>query len=745
MADPTKAWDKAFTSGSKVMQDRLKKVHAKNPAFQSWLKSSGHGAGESVKQASKEVKPTVRAKQLAAASATAYGATKGLAVGGEHGGAGVAQKVDKGRVWSPDEVAALNKQRGTEPVQLTPAQKRMAAIKAAAEKSVAKKAKSFDVPTLQRQHDDLRDVHDSLHSRVTRSSMDEEVEQVVAEGLNEMDKSQTPPGRDGGHQFGPGPKVSKKVTKAVNKDPAKHLSDLFAKEYDKKKQGMAEGIEGVELEEGKYASTIAAIAAQAYEPKVGDKVRTRKGGQIPGKVEKIEGNRIFFRHPEGKLYATHSSNLMREEVEQIDELKKKTLQSYKSKAQNEIESMAKDLRGKEYQTVNPQKIKNRASGIKLATAKLKKEEVESVNEDQAADWQKVQSMEKGSIIGGKDAMRTHLKYLNAVHAHQKKHGLDTVKTKKKIEGINRTLVQMGEEVEQIDEGNVYHWDKLVKIHLKDAKNSNNTRKQRKHAESMASRALEASKMSDFDKAYRHYMGVGVGDNLDEEVEQIDEVTKQEAEKALGGPVKEKPTMPPGKQPAGHRYVRNLARKAMKKGMKEEVEQVVEQDETMEKVEMAQTQLHFICYAANEIIEFVKMGGEVEEWYQNKLSKVHSDMESLHSYIEGEKRRTGMVKEDAEQVDEKAPPGAKYERMVKHIKAKYAKDGLTDKEKSIAYATAWKAYGKKNEETVTEAEGKVAVTPKEKDLAAHHGDPTRITYGDVIKARLKSAAAKKMGK
>lgn len=40
--------------------------------------------------------------------------------------------------------------------------------------------------------------------------------------------------------------------------------------------------------------------------------------------------------------------------------------------------------------------------------------------------------------------------------------------------------------------------------------------------------------------------------------------------------------------------------------------------------------------------------------------------------------------------ESAPPGAKYERMVKHIKKGYAKGGLTDKEKSIAYATAWKA-------------------------------------------------------
>ncbi len=55
------------------------------------------------------------------------------------------------------------------------------------------------------------------------------------EGIDEMDKSQTPPGRDGGEQFPPGPKVSKKTIKAVQKDPAKHLSDLFAKQYAKKK------------------------------------------------------------------------------------------------------------------------------------------------------------------------------------------------------------------------------------------------------------------------------------------------------------------------------------------------------------------------------------------------------------------------------------------------------------------------------------------------------------------------------
>jgi hypothetical protein len=52
------------------------------------------------------------------------------------------------------------------------------------------------------------------------------------------------------------------------------------------------------------------------------------------------------------------------------------------------------------------------------------------------------------------------------------------------------------------------------------------------------------------------------------------------------------------------------------------------------------------------------------------------------------------------LDEVAPPGAKAERMVKHIKAGYAKDGeLTDKEKSTAYATAWKQHNKDKNESI----------------------------------------------
>jgi hypothetical protein len=318
-----------------------------------------------------------------------------------------------------------------------------------------------------------------------------------------------------------------------------------------------------------------------------------------------------------------------------------------------------------------------------------------------------------------------------------------------------------------------------------------------------------------------------------------ETERLKAQEVLGGKVKTRTgTEPKGKLPLGFRSARNLARKAMKAGttvtestaevkmsygkklakaimakqskhpiaqqMGEEV--IVEQDDAMEKKEMAQTQLHFIGYAAKEILEFIDMGGEIEEWYQNKLSKVQSEVESLHSYIEGEKRRTGMV-EETEQVDEKIDlekakmgdvikdfqksdaPQFKGKSMEKRremaiaaklgaergmkeeaepVTEKYmgfkavmaaAKKGGARDPAAVAAAIGRKKYGKEkfqamaaagkkaNEEVehVTEAEGTVAVTPKEKALAAHHGDKTKITYGDVIKARLKSAAAKKMGK
>ena len=86
--------------------------------------------------------------------------------------------------------------------------------------------------------------------------------------------------------------------------------------------------------------------------------------------------------------------------------------------------------------------------------------------------------------------------------------------------------------------------------------------------------------------------------------------------------------------------------------------------------------------------------------------------------------------------EKAPPGAKFERMVKHIKAGYAKGGVTDKEKSIAYATAWKAKNKETQKEETEC----GTEPKKK--GEKEVDPRSIpTTTNLIKNKLRAMGLK----
>ncbi len=85
-------------------------------------------------------------------------------------------------------------------------------------------------------------------------------------------------------------------------------------------------------------------------------------------------------------------------------------------------------------------------------------------------------------------------------------------------------------------------------------------------------------------------------------------------------------------------------------------------------------------------------------FEEILELVMDRLEDKYGTAEPESAGFGQ---DESMAMEKAPPGAKAERMVKHIKAGYAKDGkLTDKEKSIAYATAWKQHNKQNESVNT---------------------------------------------
>jgi len=97
---------------------------------------------------------------------------------------------------------------------------------------------------------------------------------------------------------------------------------------------------------------------------------------------------------------------------------------------------------------------------------------------------------------------------------------------------------------------------------------------------------------------------------------------------------------------------------------------------MQKAGMSSKQIRYLLsydedYVPDQLGFLPKQGMAESDAYMESLS------ESLTSVLQ-----------------EKAPPGDKYERMVKHIKKGYSKDGkLTDVEKSKAYGAAWKAKNK----------------------------------------------------
>ena len=89
--------------------------------------------------------------------------------------------------------------------------------------------------------------------------------------------------------------------------------------------------------------------------------------------------------------------------------------------------------------------------------------------------------------------------------------------------------------------------------------------------------------------------------------------------------------------------------------------------------------------------------------QEEQGNDYNDTKSNVRKVAGKAYGGAAQKDDEEKdLDEVAPPGAKAERMVKHIKKGYADDGkLTKREKGIAYATAWKAKKAGNLEEATE--------------------------------------------
>ena len=98
--------------------------------------------------------------------------------------------------------------------------------------------------------------------------------------------------------------------------------------------------------------------------------------------------------------------------------------------------------------------------------------------------------------------------------------------------------------------------------------------------------------------------------------------------------------------------RNIDENKSKLTFKGLIDKVSDNDELLEspqeEISMMMKQLHFICYASEEIMEY--LGAEdmdPEEWWQNKLAQTFGNIKSLYAYAKGSE----VVKKDIEQDDD----------------------------------------------------------------------------------------------
>jgi len=149
--------------------------------------------------------------------------------------------------------------------------------------------------------------------------------------------------------------------------------------------------------------------------------------------------------------------------------------------------------------------------------------------------------------------------------------------------------------------------------------------------------------------------------LAKEEVQIDEVTKKEAEVALGGPVKDKPKGPAGKLPLGYRMARSAARRAMKgavSAVHKSMEKTMQKEDVNEAVkdaadvgeydyegDMAKSQLRSIAYNSKMLHDMLEDNTNLPEWVQSKITLAEDYIMTAANYMRGE-----MMNEESEDVN-----------------------------------------------------------------------------------------------
>ncbi len=228
--------------------------------------------------------------------------------------------------------------------------------------------------------------------------------------------------------------------------------------------------------------------------------------------------------------------------------------------------------------------------------------------------------------------------------------------------------------------------------------------------------------------------------------------RQETERSSNKSTAEVKNMSYGKKLA-KAIMAKQSKRPIAQQMGEEVKDVADVGEYDYEGDMAKSQLRSILANAKRMHDMLEENTNLPEWVQSKITLAEDYILTAANYMEGE------MNEEVEQIDEvdvkskpvlhkgkeigetgidaEASPGV-GKWYAKHHKSGMNTAGFDSRKEAESEVRA--AHGLDEE-----AEGSAPTTPKEKELAKHHGDPNKITYGDVIKARLKSAAAKKMGK
>lgn len=75
------------------------------------------------------------------------------------------------------------------------------------------------------------------------------------------------------------------------------------------------------------------------------------------------------------------------------------------------------------------------------------------------------------------------------------------------------------------------------------------------------------------------------------------------------------------------------------------------EDAYEEVPMMMRQLQFIEYAAGEISDYLNMGVDPEEWFQNKLAGLHQTMLSMYAYAQGEMQMSDSMYGEEFELDE----------------------------------------------------------------------------------------------